>query len=247
MRIIRNTSTALTLSLLFNLPLLIHAQPAQKGGFYYGWNEYTSNPNTGLGERMVEFDTTHLITVKHAPAPGIHPRIYFGPSEKNEILYRLDSLESGRHAKKLIQAYARLLHLGWFSVSGGSYNQNASYAQDDYGNRLVGNAGAWDHSQKYTALKNQDTSAVLTSMTDVKGQRRFTSMLGLEALLCYLYPTEFDSIVGVSYATRTQNLIDAVHFWADLIVKEQFVSDIFSLQHITMCYDLLYNEMTSIE
>lgn len=242
---IRCKSITLALSLLFSLPLLIDAQSTQKGGFYYGWDEYSSDPNTGLGELMVEFDTTHLVSIKHAPAPGVHPRIYFGPSEKNEILYRLDSLESGRHAKKLVQAYTRLLHLGWWSVSGGTYDRHAEYAKDDYGNRLIGNEGAWDNSQYYVALKTQDTTTVLGLMTNLQGQRRFTSMLGLEALLCYLYSSETDPIVGLSYETRTQDLIDAVYFWAELIVKEQFVSDLFSLQHLAICYDLLYNEMTS--
>ena len=112
--------------------LTLNAQSSKVGGYIYGWQNYDNNDTSGLGSRMISFDSTDLRDIIHAPATGVHPRVYFGPSEIPDIKNRLDSTTSGNSIKATLHAYTTLLHLG------SSYNQNASYALDAHGQRYIG-------------------------------------------------------------------------------------------------------------
>ena len=126
------------------------AQSSKKGGYIYGWNNYSNSDATGLGSRTVVWDSTAIAQIKHAPAIGVHPRVYFGPSDIPDIKNRLDNTLSGNSVKASIRAYSLLLNLG------SSYNQNASYAKDTFGNRYIENSGAWNGAEQYAKLVNQD-------------------------------------------------------------------------------------------
>jgi len=129
----------------------LHAQNQQKGGFIYGWNNYDNSDFLGLGQKAAPWDSTGLATINHAPAAGIHPRIFFGPEEVPAISTRLTNTVSGQSISEVINAYTILLHVGY-----SNYNQNAAYAQDGYGTRLIDNSGAWDRSVTYAGLVAED-------------------------------------------------------------------------------------------
>ena len=97
--------------LLFLSTTTLLSQREKKGGYIYGWNNYTDDFTDGLGTREIEWDSTNVAIIKHAPNIGIHPRVYFGPSEMPDILNRLNTTSSGQEIKALMHAYTTLLHL----------------------------------------------------------------------------------------------------------------------------------------
>jgi len=223
-----------------------HAQREKKGGYIYGWNDYTNDNTVGLGSRTVAWDSTNLAQIKHAPDIGVHPRVYFGPSEIPDIKNRLDNTLSGRAVKASIRAYALLLNLGH-----SNYNQNADYARDASGNKYIDNSGAWDGATQYNALKNEDPT--VWDGADLKKRHRTASKMALEAFLCLLYPTETDPVLGVSYAVRAQNLATAMTFWANLVIGDPDVNPTsnnfnkFGGTHMALCYDLMYNVLSETQ
>lgn len=218
------------------------AQSSKKGGYIYGWNNYSNSNTSGLGNRTVNWDSTEVAQIKHAPAIGVHPRVYFGPSDIPEIKNRLDNTLSGNSVKASIRAYSLLLNLG------SSYNQNASYAKDASGNRYIQNSGAWNGAAQYTKLVNQDPT--VWNGVDIKRRHRTASAMSLEAFTCLLYPTETDPALGISNNQRAQNLATAMTFWANQVIGDPNVnpdSNNFNLlggTHMALCYDLMYNNLT---
>ncbi len=218
------------------------AQSTKKGGFIYNWNNYTSDENTGLGNRAVVWDSTEMADIVHAPATGIHPRVYFGPSEIPDIKNRLENTPSGQAVKAQIHAYATLLHLG------SSYNQNANYALDDFNNRYIDNSGAWNGEPFYTALKNQDPTA--WDGATLKNKSRTAALMASEAFMCLLYAGETDPDVGLDYDTRAQDLANAMYFWAQLALAHPDLGPTsqnylhFGGAQMALCYDLNYNHLS---
>ena len=171
----------LLLLLTFFITINLQSQSTQKGGFTYGWQNYGTDNLTGLGERAVTFDSTGLADIVHAPAIGVHPRVYFGPSEIPDIISRLANTESGQAVRANIHAYTTLIHLG------SSYNQNSSYALDNDGNRHIDNSGAWNTEPFFTALKNNDPT--VWDGVPIKTKHRTAAMMSLEAFMCCLLYT----------------------------------------------------------
>ncbi len=225
---------------------LVNAQRSKKGGYIYGWDNYTTDNEIGLGSRSVVWDSTGVAEIKHAPDVGIHPRVYFGPSEIPGIKNRLDNTLSGKEVKASIRAYALLLNLGH-----SNYNQNADYAKDPSGNRYIDNSGAWDGATQYNALKNEDPA--VWDGVDLKRIHRTATGMSLEAFMCLLYPTETDPALGVSYEQRATSLAKAMTFWATLVIGDPEVNpnsnnfNKFGGTHMALCYDLMYNKLTPLQ
>lgn len=232
----------IALLLAIGFTQLVQSQSSQVGGFIYEWSSYTNDESTGLGPRIVNWDSTDLAPIVHAPAVGVHPRVYFGPSEMPDILNRLDNTASGNEAKATIHAYATLLHLG------ASYNQNASYALDPDGNRYISNSGAWNMEPYYTALKNHDPT--VWDGVPIKTRHRTAALMSLEAFMCLFYPSDNDPDVGLDYATRAADLADAMSFWASLSINDPNTNpngqnfNNFGGTHMALCYDLNYNNLS---
>lgn len=220
--------------------LNIYGQATKRGGFIYNWSNYTSDNYTGLGSRAVLWDSTGLVDIVHAPPIGIHPRIYFGPSEIPAIKNRLDSTVSGQAVKATIHAYTTLLHLQ------GGYNQGQPYALDPDGNRHINNSGAWSMGSYYTKLKNQDLN--VWNGATIKHRHRTAALMSLEAFMCLLYNGQTDPDVGISYQARAQDLANAMHFWATLALSDPNLGpNTFNLlggTHMALCYDLNYNNLS---
>ncbi len=231
----------LALSFSFLILFTSNAQQSKKGGFVYNWSNYTNDESTGLGTRTVAWDSTGVADIIHTPAIGVHPRVYFGPSEMPDILNRMENTISGQEAKAAINSYATLLNLG------STYNQNASYALDPDGNRYVANSGFWNKEPLFTALINNDPT-VFDNAT-VKDRHVLATSMALEAYILLFYPTDFDANIGISASQRITNLCEAMHYWSTLILADSTLNwedyNYFGGTHMALCYDFMYNNLTS--
>lgn len=81
-------------------------------------------PLTDFGSRTFTMQPKGIRTLTQAPPPGVHPRIYFGPSELEEVRARVKNTRCGQAAWKNI--------LCWTEMMKGRYNDKADYAQPDY-------------------------------------------------------------------------------------------------------------------
>ncbi len=80
-------------------------------------------PYLDFGSRPVEFDLTGVRKLPPAPAPGVHPRIFFGPAQLPDVRRRLKETRTGQEAWKNI--------LSWTAMMKGEYDDKAEYAQPD--------------------------------------------------------------------------------------------------------------------
>jgi len=218
------------------------AQP-QAGGFDYAWDDY---PASDFGPVTINFDYTGVRVLEHSPDPGIHPRIYFNPSEVPDIQSRLTTTESGQEIMAQIHAYTTLLNLGY---TAGGYNHNSSYGLDAFGNRRIDNAGKWDSSDIYADLIAQ----VPTALDGVDNKRRYLlgSVMALEAFECLMLEGETDPDTGLDYNTRASNLAIAMAYWAELVLGDPDLNpenyNYFGGEQMALCYDINFNAMTTTQ
>ncbi|GAA0718870.1 hypothetical protein GCM10009430_17530 [Aquimarina litoralis] len=223
------------------------SQTTKQGGFLYGWDQYTSDTYTGLGSRNVNWNSDGMNSIVHAPEIGIHPRVYFGPSEIPEIKNRLENTQSGQAITSVLRAYSILLHLGYQG-----YNQNAVYAKDAFGNRYIDNAGAWSASPYFQKLKDKDPT--VWQGVDTKRKHRVAALMSIEAFLCLIFQNEStDPVIAKTYQERANELADAMHFWATLALEDDSVNpngqnfNNFGGTHMALCYDLNYEALSETE
>ena len=241
------THTSKLFPLLFLFFTALQAQETQPGGFFYGWDNYDDSMTEGLGDRPVSWNFNELRDIVHAPAEGVHPRIFFGPSELPDIIDRLENTESGQAISRQIHAYTTLLNLGY----SGGYNQSAPYALDDHGNRWIGNAGHWNAHTEYQKLIDQDPT--VWDGLDIKRKHITACMMSLEAFECLINAGEFDPDTGESYDDRAQDLATAMAFWATLAIDDPEVQphsnkfNNFGGMHTALAYDLNFNVMTETQ
>ncbi len=76
-----------------------------------------------FGSRSVTFNYDGIRQLNQVPAPGIHPRIYFGPDDLPEIRKNLKETKCGQGSWKNI--------LSWTKMMKGEYDDKADYAQPD--------------------------------------------------------------------------------------------------------------------
>ncbi len=219
----------------------------QAGGFTYGWANYDNSDGSGLGSQTVFHNFTGARDISHAPAPGVHPRIFFNPEDIPDIQNRLTNTSSGQSIAALIHAHTTLLHLGY--GSNGTYNHWASYGNDADGNKYIDNGGYWDRSPYYTKLVNEDPT-VWNGVTE-KIQMETATIMAFEAFECLMNQGGYDSDTGMNYDDRAQDLATAMAFWASLIVGDASVNSssfrLFGGPSMALCYDLNYNVMTTAQ
>ena len=80
-------------------------------------------PLADFGSRPVTFDSTGVRPVRPIPAPGVHPRIYFGPDDLPDVRQRLKTTRAGKQSWNNI--------LCWTEMMKGNYDDKATYAQPD--------------------------------------------------------------------------------------------------------------------
>ncbi len=234
---------------LFYSLFSLQAQDTKAGGFTYGWDNYDQSIENGLGPRPVTFQTEGLRDITHAPEAGIHPRVFFGPSEISDLKDRLANTLSGQAIAAQIHAFTTLLHLGY--SSNGTYSHNADYAKDKDGNRLIDNAGAWDNSPSYRKLVAEDPT--VWEGQNIKTKHRTATLMALEAFECLLFAGQNDPDTGLSYDDRANTLAQAMNFWAGLALNNpDYNSDSdhfnhFGGTHMALCYDLLFNAMSTAQ
>ncbi|MFP5039916.1 hypothetical protein [Parasediminibacterium sp. JCM 36343] len=76
-----------------------------------------------FGSRNVLLDQTNVRKLRQVPAPGIHPRVYFGPEDLPDIRKNLKETKCGQEAWKNI--------LSWTEMMKGKYDDKDFYAQPD--------------------------------------------------------------------------------------------------------------------
>ena len=169
----------------------------QPGGFDYNWATYAAG---AFGDRTVRFDYSGARPILHAPAVGVHPRIYFNPEEIPAIANRLNTTNNGKEVAKKMRAFNILLHKGK-----AGFNTKADYNTAQSGMAYVSNAGASDCSEGYQQLLNGDTTNYNHFLT--ARANKWTSALCMEAFECLLkkgQPT--DPEIGISYDQRATDL-----------------------------------------
>lgn len=221
------------------------AQNSQAGGFTYGWENYDNSDTPGLGSRIVNFNFSGIRSITEAPAVGIHPRVFFGPSEIPDIKNRLTNTSSGQAVSAQIHAFTTLLHLG------STYSHGASYAQDDDGNRLIDNAGFWNSNTQYYKLIAEDET--VWDGEQIKRKHLTSCLMALEAFECLMHTGETDADTGLNYDDRAADLAKAMAFWASLAIDDPQVNassnnfNHFGGTHMALAYDLNYNAMTTAQ
>lgn len=228
--------------LLFILPSCF-CQSAP-GGFIDQWQNYDNSLHLGLGDREVAWDFSDLRSIEAAPPIGVHPRVFFGPSEIPDIKNRMDNTTSGQHISAQIHAYTTLLHLGY--QNGGTYNHNSSYGLDAFGNRYIDNAGKWNAQPEYYKLINHDPT--VWDGIAIKRKHITASMMALEALEIMVNEGETDDDTGLTYAERSHRLARAMTFWASLAINDPDVNPTlynnFGGTHMALAYDIHFENMT---
>ncbi len=224
-----------------------------RGGFTY--NLAYLDPNTidprkwGIYPTVINPlspDTTGLRFIKHAPAFGIHPRMYCNPEDTTEIKNRLNTTYSGRAISRFIHANTTLIQLG---QSG--YNKNGAYNKDTLGAYILGNVGANDVKSYYDKLAVGDTTGYYNLWGN--NSTKLSYQLSFEAFECWLYKGTTDATTGTSYTTRATKLGNAILTWARACLKDPNPANALNYNNrdriggfnMAIIYDFLYPQMTT--
>lgn len=169
----------------------------QAGGFDYNWSKFAAG---AFGDRKVNFDYSGARNILHAPAIGIHPRIYFNAEEIPDIINRLKNTNNGKEAAKKIRAYNILLHHGKTG-----FNNKADYNLNEAGLSYVNNPGNSDCSEGYQKLLKGDTTNYNNFLS--ARSNKWASALPMEAFECLINKGQKnDREIGISYEQRAKNL-----------------------------------------
>lgn len=80
-------------------------------------------PFFDFGSRPITMDPKGVVPIPQTPAPGVHPRILFGPDQVADIRRRVRETRAGREAWKNI--------LSWTEAMKGTYDDTADYTKPD--------------------------------------------------------------------------------------------------------------------
>lgn len=232
---------------------------SRQGGFDYQLSKYTKEQ---VGElKNLPFNYEGVRTFHHAPAPGIHPRIYFNPEERTDIISRLKNTNVGKETAKLMRAHASLINLPYGSCG---YSKNKPYSQNSEGIEYISNPGMFNVYKLYDAISQPDAPEGLLDEYIGEGRkkelRRFAAGLSCEAFECYLHePDEKDILppytenTASSYKKRAEKLARAMTYWAKAYLdfyetrpKKKAVQKYDQLGgvHMPVMYDINYWAMT---
>ena len=238
-----------------SLPVSVLLVDSAKGGFAYKFafadNNTIAIPN-GIGPSLYNpttIDTTGLRFIKHAPAYGIHPRIYCNPEDSTSIRFRFQNTNSGRALAKYIHNFTILLQLGY---NPGTYSLSANYAGDTLGNTLLTNVGAASVKPIYDSLAAGDIGVTNNYNNLWRGNAgKMANILSYEAFECWLFKGTVDPVTNTSYTVRAAKLAKAMSIWAQKALADNknplsFNNrDRFGSLQMAMMYDFLYDQMTT--
>ena len=239
----------------WSLPVSVLLADSAKGGFAYKFafadNNTIAIPN-GIGPTLYNpttIDTTGLRFIKHAPAYGIHPRIYCNPEDSTSIKFRFQNTNSGKALAKYIHNLTILLQLGY---NPGAYSLTASYGKDTLGNPLLNNVGAASVKPIYDSLAAGDIGVVNNYNSLWGGNAsKMANILSYEAFECWLFKGTIDPVTNTSYTLRAAKLAKAMSIWAQKALADNanplsFANrDRFGGLQMAMIYDFLYDQMTT--
>jgi hypothetical protein len=191
-----------------------------------------------FGPATVRFDYTGVRSLRPAPPPGVHPRVFFGPDDLPEIRARLTATQCGRAAWRNI--------LAWTEGMKGRYDDRAAYAQPDVWKGSFGGLrgpvplfrlgkGGWK-TDRYRRLVAGDT-------TDEAGF--FWSVYPLEAFRC-LIEDDRPAARDLAAAVVTSLKIDQAKRDEERRKKNETGSPDQPVggHNLALTYDLLYNDLT---
>lgn len=169
-------------------------------------------PPEVLGERAITYDATGVRPVSAAPAPGVHPRVYFNAEDLPAIRNRLATTAVGQEAMKMIRLYTDFLRNGR-SVAWDSKPNSFKLMPD--GTPRIGNAGLYDRSLVYNQLVAGTTTklAEMIAANDGTGLYTLAGEMSLEAFECLVDEGQ----PGV--ATRAANLAAALDTWCTHVLS----------------------------
>lgn len=229
------------------------------GGFDYHLKEYTTDQVGTRKQLPLNYDGVRVFT--HAPAPGVHPRIYFNPEEREVIIDRLKNTEVGREVARLLRAHAALVNLNY---GNGGYLKNKPYSRNSQGMEYISNPGMFNKNELYNQISAPNAPKGLLEKFIGDGRkeelRRLAAGLSSEAFECYLHePDEKDTEApyttsnALTYRQRAEKLARAMAYWADAYVT--FYKDLdpqkainkydqLGGMHMPVMYDINYWAMT---
>ena len=134
-----------------------------------------------------------------APAPGIHPRIFFSPEDVPGIRARLKTTVIGQEITKKLQINSALLRKG-----SAGYNPKGPLGQLLDGSPSVGNVGYWASGlARYQALVAGDLTALGTEVPGMGGNiHRLSQGMAAEAFWC-LINEDHEGVKKVAAAITT--------------------------------------------
>lgn len=169
----------------------------QQGGFDYNWAKFATSD---FGDRKVRFDYSGARSILHAPAVGVHPRIYFNAEEIPDIINRLNNTNNGKETARKMRAFNILLHNGK-----ANFNPKSDYNAAQAGMVYVSNPGYSDCSEGYVKLLKGDTTDYSIFLT--ARANKWTSALCMEAFECLIKKGQKkDNEIGISYEQRAKDL-----------------------------------------
>ncbi len=203
-------------------------------------------PFTDFGSRQVQFDQTGVRPLRQIPAAGIHPRIFFGPADLDDVRKRLKETRCGQQAWKNI--------LCWTEMMKGNYDDSKDYAKPDRWNGGFGGLhgpvplfrlgiprvakAAYNHNPKasefYKNLINGDATGVPGFYWDV---------FSLEAFRCLIENDE-SGAKDLAKATVTLMKADQAKRAADPQAKGKTPDQPVGRFQLAFTYDFIFNWLT---
>ena len=161
-----------------------------------------ATPAATKGERVLTADYTGVTRLEPAPAPNIHPRIYFNNDQLPDIQDRLANTAFGQEAFRMLKDYTLLLRSGR-----AAYNAIPSTERImPDGTPRIGNVGFYDTSVVYNDLVAGGTTQITAD--DSIHTPVLACEMAMEAFECYVSQGQS----GID--TRVANLAAALDTWA---------------------------------
>ncbi len=191
-----------------------------------------------------------------APAPGIHPRIFFNPEELPALRDHFKTTVIGQELAKKLQVNSDLLRHG---ISG--YDAKGPLSKLLDGSPLMSNAGYWaSGSVRYQKLVAGDLNALGTVIPNMGGDtHRLSQSIAAEAFWC-LIKEDHEGAKNVAAAITTWAKIvtptikpgddwqwDGQNLGGHTYGKQEMgrIFDKVGREDLGLCYDFIYGDMTS--
>ena len=204
-------------------------------------------PFGDFGSRAVTFDATGVRKLREAPAPGVHPRIFFGPADLPDVRKRVRETRCGQEAWKNI--------LCWTEMMKGRYDDAQDYAKPDRWNGGFGGLhgrvplyrlGIARESGKPAYNKNATAAAVYQSLADGSAKdfpAFYWNTLALEAFRC-LIDEDAAGAKAAASAAVTMMKIDQAKRAIDPKQQGKTPDQPVGGFQLVFTYDLLFNQLT---